>query len=283
MPAISRLTLTKLKTITLKSGGHTKRAMTQLCAMEAVAWLAGEKHSASPACACPVISSAVIRLNDRIPDDAMRTRLLRPLLPKILNTRSTPAVEELRRWIAIDFAVRIAAPLALDVVGWKDLAEKCRAIPAVTSRSSASGAHALLVPIRDEAYKRRNASAASASASAAAAADDAAAAADDAAAAAAYASAYASAAAADDASASAAYAASAAAAADDAAAAAAYASAYASAAYASASAADDAAARLAAREPIYRACVEMIERMIAVRAPKAKKRVGKDLAQQDRA
>ena len=36
-----------------------------LCAMEAVAWLAGEEHSDAPQCACPALTSIVQRLNDR--------------------------------------------------------------------------------------------------------------------------------------------------------------------------------------------------------------------------
>lgn len=40
--------------IVLKEGSHEARER-GVCAMEAVAWLAGEKHSDAPRCACPVI------------------------------------------------------------------------------------------------------------------------------------------------------------------------------------------------------------------------------------
>ena len=46
--------------IVLKHGSHTTFAQ-GLCAMEAVAWLAGEKHSDRPSCTCPVIASTTWR------------------------------------------------------------------------------------------------------------------------------------------------------------------------------------------------------------------------------
>src|SRR5688572_13029700 len=102
--------LAKLDTVTLLHGSHEADSG-EMCAMEAVAWLAGEPHSDAPKCACPVIARLVIRLNDRMgSDDAMRTDLLRPLLPKIVGSRVPWEVMVKRAYLAADTAVRVFAP-----------------------------------------------------------------------------------------------------------------------------------------------------------------------------
>jgi hypothetical protein len=231
---------TKLADITLKYGSH-RSVEAGLCAMEAVAWLAGEKHSDSPRCACPVVANMVRRLNDRLPNDETRTRLLKPLLVKLIGSRSTPEVERKRAYLAADWAVREGTPLALESAKLPDEAAKLRALPPIVDVESARVGKEAARAVRDKARTAADAAYAAYAAYAAAdaayadAADAAAAAAD--AADAAYAAAYAAAA----------YAAYAAAAA------AAYAAAAADAAYAAAA---------AAREPVYQATVRCIERML---------------------
>ena len=83
----------------LRRGAHDRRD-DGMCAMEMVAWLAGEAHSDEPRCACPVIASYVRALNDLLPDDGARTRLLRPLVPKFVNTRGN-AQDERRRGFVV--------------------------------------------------------------------------------------------------------------------------------------------------------------------------------------
>lgn len=56
-----------------------------VCAMEAVAWLAGEPHSDRPQCTCPIISGYVRFLNDHMEDD-QRTRLI-AYLPRLIGCR----------------------------------------------------------------------------------------------------------------------------------------------------------------------------------------------------
>jgi hypothetical protein len=85
------LPLIGLDGIVLRAGGHESRE-SGVCAMEAVAWLAGEPHSDTPQCACPVIGAFMRSWNDAIPDDAHRTALLKPLLPLLVGSKSTPAV-----------------------------------------------------------------------------------------------------------------------------------------------------------------------------------------------
>ncbi len=157
-PQIIADRLEKLAALELDHGNHPSFDAGH-CAMEAVAWLAGEPHSDAPACACPVIARAVIRLNDRISDKAMRTELLRPLLPKIVGTRASREVMIKRGYIAADMAVRVFAPMALEKRGRLDLAEKLRGLTEVTDQASARAA-------RDVAWEVRKLAAAAAAAAA---------------------------------------------------------------------------------------------------------------------
>src|ERR1051325_1719240 len=85
--------------------------------MEAVAWVAGEPHSDHPACACPVITGLMIRWNDRLPSDSERDRLLKPLVPLLVGTRSTGEIELRRAEMIFDFVARAATPAALSLAG----------------------------------------------------------------------------------------------------------------------------------------------------------------------
>ena len=105
-----------LDAISLKHGAHGDREQ-GMCAMEAVAWLAGEPHSDSPKCACRAISAVVIRFNDRLPTDELRDEYLKPLIPQLLGSASTEDVYIKRGYVAADFAVRVIAPLALEAAG----------------------------------------------------------------------------------------------------------------------------------------------------------------------
>ncbi|MCA8975327.1 MAG: hypothetical protein KDC98_11440, partial [Planctomycetes bacterium] len=78
----------------LASGAHPTRS-DGMCAMEMVAWLAGEAHSDEPACACPVLGALVRACND-VMGDRDRNRLLRPLVPALVNSRATVAIERQR-------------------------------------------------------------------------------------------------------------------------------------------------------------------------------------------
>lgn len=92
----------------LRRGAHPTREH-GMCAMEMVAWLAGEVHSDEPRCACPVIAAFVRACNDALHDEA-RNRLLRPLVPKLINTRANAAVERVRGLVVVDTLVRQLVP-----------------------------------------------------------------------------------------------------------------------------------------------------------------------------
>lgn len=74
----------KLGVFELKGGAHTS-PQTGVCAMEAVAWLAGEEHGDKPDCACPLIGDMVRTINDVI-SDKQRQRLI-PFLPRIIGSK----------------------------------------------------------------------------------------------------------------------------------------------------------------------------------------------------
>jgi hypothetical protein len=94
-----------LSQIKLSVSSHESRA-DGVCAMEMVAWLAGEKHSDKPQCACPAITAYVIKLNDRGPQwvrDAIRDRAL-----KIVGTRASVNTQKKRMRIFAEAAIKAA-------------------------------------------------------------------------------------------------------------------------------------------------------------------------------
>ena len=101
--------------LSLSSGNHDDFDK-GMCVMEAAAYVAGEPWSDHPQCACPVITSFMIAWNDSLPSNAERDRLLKPLIPDIIDTRSTPAVEEKRSYLALDWLIRVFSPKWLDLV-----------------------------------------------------------------------------------------------------------------------------------------------------------------------
>ena len=98
----------------LSAGGH-EHVDEGACFMEAVAYVAGEPWSDKPACACPVLGAFLRTWNDDL-SDTDRNRLLRPLVRRLVGSRSTPEVEARRSWLAMDWLVRTNAPTWLRLV-----------------------------------------------------------------------------------------------------------------------------------------------------------------------
>lgn len=111
--------------IPLRHGSHRTRD-DGMCAMEMVAWLAGEAHSDEPACACPVLA-ALMRASNDLMSDRQRDALLRPLVPMLVNSRRAAAAEAARGWRAVDHLLRHLSPVLLrqrgDAAGAEVLAE----------------------------------------------------------------------------------------------------------------------------------------------------------------
>ena len=98
----------------LSAGAHETKHE-GACVMEAVSYVSGEPWSDTPACACPVLGAFMRDWNDDLPE-ADRDRLLRPLVRRLVGSRSTPEVEVRRSWLAMDWLVRTNAPAWLQLV-----------------------------------------------------------------------------------------------------------------------------------------------------------------------
>ena len=192
----------KLAAITLAAGAHGSFSQ-GVCALEAAAYLAGEDQTDHPQCVCPYIASFVRSWNDQLQTNAERDRWIKPLIIKMLDSRSDdPVVLRKRAYVAADWAIHEAAVLAfgfaseaLTKAGLTEHATKLteqaailKALPEVVDKQTADAAADAADAAADAAY-----AAAYAAADAARAARAAYAAAD----AAAYAAAYAADAAAD--------------------------------------------------------------------------------------
>jgi len=105
----------------LRKGSHVmpigKADDPMACVIEAVAYVAGEPWSDEPKCVCPVIASMLRRWNDDMRSDDERTRLLAPLIPRLVGSRSTPGVQMRRSFMALDWMVRVMTPAWLDIAG----------------------------------------------------------------------------------------------------------------------------------------------------------------------
>ena len=131
VPKEGNMTIVDLSTITLARGMHDTPG-DGMCLLEAAAYLAGEPFSDHPQCVCPVLAAFGRSWNDSL-DDQTRNRLLKPFLPRLLNTRSTPDVQDRRAFMAADWAVRTYTPAWLRLAGLNDHADALADLPELTS------------------------------------------------------------------------------------------------------------------------------------------------------
>jgi hypothetical protein len=122
-----------------------------LCIMEAVAYIAGEPWSDSPACASPVVSAFLRSWNDAL-SDADRDRLLPAAVwvPRLVGSRGDHATKERRAYIALDWMIRVHTPAWLDLVPSLAMhAEALRALPEVVDLASAEASKDVVDAARD--------------------------------------------------------------------------------------------------------------------------------------
>lgn len=129
--AIDRARLAEVMRMELHAGCHSE-GEGRFCVMEAVAYVAGERWSDTPLCACPVISMFLRSWNDGLPD-AERTTLLRDLIPQLVGTKSTAEVEHRRSLMAADWLVRTHTPAWLRLGGLTAQADELASLPEITS------------------------------------------------------------------------------------------------------------------------------------------------------
>lgn len=122
--------------IVLTAGYHRTREE-GMNALEAAAYLAGLEHSERPRGVCLIICLVMHAWSDHLPDDDIRTRLLVPLLPKILNTRAPPEIMLRRSWMAADWLVRVYTVAWLELAGLAAHASAFRALTPIVDMASA--------------------------------------------------------------------------------------------------------------------------------------------------
>lgn len=135
----------KLQTLSLKKGAHSPNST--FCVMEAVAYVAGEPWSDHPVCACPVITTFMMSWNDSLPSDEERDRLLKPLIPKLVNTRNK-ALDKRRALMAADWLVRVHTPAWLRLAGLVIQAESLESLPEITSMAQVPSIRGPLEAVR---------------------------------------------------------------------------------------------------------------------------------------
>lgn len=119
----------------LSSGAHAT-ADHGRCAMEFVAYLAGEPHTDRPACVSPMLREFYVRLNDALPDD--QRQRLRPYLARAIGTAGD-GLDMQRRWMCVDWLIRVYLPAWLDLVPDFD-ADTLRARPVIATIEDVSRA-----------------------------------------------------------------------------------------------------------------------------------------------
>jgi hypothetical protein len=126
-----------LASITLSTGAHEDFEQ-GACLLEAASYLAGEPWSDHPTCVGEVIAALGRALNDG--PFAQHLHLLVPYIPRIIGTRSTEDVERRRGYRCADWAIHVAAPMALESAGLAEHAATLRALPAVVDEETAARA-----------------------------------------------------------------------------------------------------------------------------------------------
>ncbi|MBT2587921.1 hypothetical protein J7I86_19110, partial [Arthrobacter sp. ISL-95] len=138
--------LEKLPEITLDKGSHYGGFESGHCAMEVVAWLAGEGHTDAPQCASKVLRAMTIGLNDAW-DQEKRQQLV-PLLPSMIGT-SDDGQDERRSYLALDWLIRTYTPAWLELAGHTSEAQALRDLRRIVDIATTAAAAPVVEAGRD--------------------------------------------------------------------------------------------------------------------------------------
>jgi hypothetical protein len=142
-----------LDALTLSSGSH-KSPSEGHCLLEVVSMFAGEPFSDRPRCVCPVLAAFGRSWNDGLPD-ADRGQL-KQYIPRLLNTRSSKAVEDRRALMAADWLIREFIPAWLELTPALKLhAEALRAHPEIADTAGFLSIAPILLAAREDAAAAR--------------------------------------------------------------------------------------------------------------------------------
>lgn len=136
--------------LTLAGGNHTDPGQ-GVCAMEAVAYVAGEKHSDKPECCDPIIGAFMRAWNDGLPTNADRDKWLKPLIPKLIGTKASKETETQRSWMACDWLIRVQTTAWLELAGLTDDAEALRDCAEIVDVTTLDAAMVVLMPAKKRA------------------------------------------------------------------------------------------------------------------------------------
>ena len=142
-----------LESITLASGSHSAGNPADgdaACLLEVVSFVAGEPWSDHPQCVCPTLAAFGRAWNDALPQTD-RDRLLKPFIPRLIGTRSTPDVQDRRAFMASDWAVRTYSPVWLRAAGLDDAAASLEALPELSSVELCRSAMPIIAEARKQA------------------------------------------------------------------------------------------------------------------------------------
>ena len=144
-----------LDTLHLASGGHSSPDK-GMCVMEAVAFMAKESFSDHPACACPVIAAVLRRWNDKL-DDKKRQELKRYIVP-LIGSKSTPEVERSRKFVIVDWSLRIVTVHFLRDAKLNEHAEIIEALPEIKDMATFKAVRPQIQAAREAAREARRVS-----------------------------------------------------------------------------------------------------------------------------
>ena len=156
MSTIQAYRLQEIAARSLGAGSHDNISA-GMCVMEAASYVAGEPWSDAPQCACPVIAAFMVSWSDSLPDDESRNRLLKPLIPVIVGTRSTAAVEQRRATMAADWLIRVHAPAWLRQAQLETQAQALESLPEITDFAQCPSLMSTLNAVRKDAAAAWNA------------------------------------------------------------------------------------------------------------------------------
>ena len=142
----------------LYRGSHPKNGNghVEACAMEAVAFIAGEPWSDHPECVCPVIGAFMRAWNDGLAD-AERTALILPLVPRLVGTRSTKKIEQRRATMAADWLIRVHTPAWLRLAKLTEQADLLASLPEITDFKNCPSLMPALTAVKKDAAAARDA------------------------------------------------------------------------------------------------------------------------------
>lgn len=142
-----------LDTLNLKAGAHHPTDG-EMCILEAVAYVAGERWSDHPECASQVIGAFLRTWNDAL-NDADRNRLLKPLIPKLVGTKGTVEQEDRRAWMAVDWLARDYTPVWLRLAHLDAQAELLAGLPEFRAGMDVPSIRPTLEAVRKDANAAR--------------------------------------------------------------------------------------------------------------------------------